>query len=176
MNLEEQVVSLELAKRLKELKVKQDSYFFWVNPDCTEKNVTQLLNEEEIFLDPHPDLYFCAFTATELAEMLPPQCSYSKYTDGRSGLKEMGYKVRYYYDEDNGLECLDESLANAMARMLIHLIEKNQEEWQEELLRLAHNEKIRKNIKKLHKTGKFTDNDGNELKLGETVNFEIIGE
>jgi hypothetical protein len=29
MNLEQQVCSLELAKRLKELGVKQDSFFFW---------------------------------------------------------------------------------------------------------------------------------------------------
>jgi hypothetical protein len=31
MRIEDQVVSLELAKKLKELGVKQESYFYWVN-------------------------------------------------------------------------------------------------------------------------------------------------
>lgn len=71
MKLEDQVVSLELAKKLKELGVKQESYFWWVNPDLTEKNVTQLLSYDERFINHHPDLYFSAFTAAELGPMIP---------------------------------------------------------------------------------------------------------
>jgi len=33
MNLDQQVCSLEIAKRLKELGLKQDSYFYWWDGD-----------------------------------------------------------------------------------------------------------------------------------------------
>jgi uncharacterized protein YicC (UPF0701 family) len=44
----------------------------------------------------------------------------------------------------------------------------------DEIERLKHNEKVRKNIEKFHKTGKLLDDNGNELKIGDTVNYEIV--
>jgi len=67
MKLEDQVCSLELAKKLKELGVKQESYWSWLKGDadygdepyllgCTTK-----LEEDEC----------SAFTVAELGEKLP---------------------------------------------------------------------------------------------------------
>ncbi len=36
-----------------------------------------------------------------------------------------------------------------------------------------HNEKVRKNIQKFFETGKLIDENGNEIKLDETINFEL---
>ena len=37
-----------------------------------------------------------------------------------------------------------------------------------------HNEKVRKNIKKLNKKEKFLDEDGKEIVLGYSVNYEVV--
>lgn len=64
MKLEQQVTSLEISKRLKELGVKQESYFIWVEegwrhiPFLSDRN--------------HGYVGSCsAFTSSELGEMLP---------------------------------------------------------------------------------------------------------
>jgi len=64
MTLEDQVVSLELAKKLKELGVSQESYFFWYGGNVLRENqLTQELRRHE------PPV--SAYTAAELGEMLP---------------------------------------------------------------------------------------------------------
>jgi hypothetical protein len=80
MNLEQQVCSLELAKRLKELGIKQESLFYyraWENPlinHVSESRVT----DDYWCLYYHEDKYYkccdweiAAFTVAELGEMLP---------------------------------------------------------------------------------------------------------
>ncbi len=37
-----------------------------------------------------------------------------------------------------------------------------------------HNEGVRKNIEKFHETGKFLDDDGNEIEIGKTINYEVV--
>jgi hypothetical protein len=74
MNLLEQVVSLELAKELKKLEVKQDSMFYWIQ--CGE-----YINDwSEAFLETKEDVnkyemnadgQCSAYTVAELGEMLP---------------------------------------------------------------------------------------------------------
>lgn len=45
-------------------------------------------------------------------------------------------------------------------------------EWAAQQLQIEiHNARARKNIEKFHKTGKLTDEKGNEINLGQTVNF-----
>lgn len=68
MKLEQQVTSLEISKRLKELGVKQESLFYWLNP--FKQQDWQLVQTGEWSLNGHHN--FCsAFTVAELGDMLP---------------------------------------------------------------------------------------------------------
>lgn len=95
MELKDQVCSFELAKRLKELGVKQESYFYWYQNDYDEK--WQVVAAEQFMCDcdyePEsmhgcdirdiaaervggpgkydPDAVCSAFTVAELGELLP---------------------------------------------------------------------------------------------------------
>lgn len=77
MELEKQVVSLELAKRLKELGVKQESLFWWVewargygkgHIDYKRNLCWELRRDDQII---NFENKFAAFTVAELGEMLP---------------------------------------------------------------------------------------------------------
>jgi len=133
MKLENQVCSLELAKKLKELEVKQNSLFYWIdvfenmegNEECWQiHHISWLEKEKESY---HVT---SAFTCGELGEMLP------YYLVGKGELtikknylrdKRTGWNVRY----EKTINCKGEPLpticgdimANAMALMLIWLIE-----------------------------------------------------
>lgn len=37
-----------------------------------------------------------------------------------------------------------------------------------------HNEKVRKNIKKFHETGRLLDDEGKKIDIGNIVNFEVV--
>lgn len=73
MKLEQQVVSLEQAQKLKELGVKQESlwsYCFHENPN---KSPVELFGETLELTNSHStdyDVYFAAFTVAELISML----------------------------------------------------------------------------------------------------------
>ena len=71
MNLEDQVCSLELAKKLKELSVKQKSYFSWVNDKDYSWQVWNPTFASEYETDSTTE-WLAAFTVSELGEMLPP--------------------------------------------------------------------------------------------------------
>ena len=131
MKLEDQVVSLELAMRLKELGVKQNSFFTWVKDFVTGDY--KLNTFERPFYgsvknywaagfnsDEHP--MFDAFTVAELGEMLQvgPR-SYSWKGEVTTSkwvchLKEFEYVGKGWEEADTE--------ADARAKMLIHLIEK----------------------------------------------------
>ena len=144
MKLENQVCSLELAKKLKELKVKQESLWWWVN----EYMPVQGYGDRWKIACYRPqtkgiriysnscDYQFCdiiaysAFTVAELGEELPSSIV-------AKGDKEYCFKIYKYgknwnltYEWDDGFDggnilkyINDESLANAMSKMLIWLIE-----------------------------------------------------
>ena len=73
MELEKQVVSLELAKRLKELGVKQESAFYWAHwYDGLTQLQTRDQKERPALLTPHGGREFIsAFTVAELGMMIP---------------------------------------------------------------------------------------------------------
>lgn len=123
MKLEDQVVSLELAKRLKELGVKQISHFTWAefyNKSSTVPD--QLLHElldEEKYEELHERTYIweirscAAFSVAELGELLP---------QGYHSTRPNGYQWVCFSDKhDNGQSGKTE--ADCRAYMLIHLIE-----------------------------------------------------
>ncbi len=75
ISLEKQVCNLELAKRLKELGVKQESFWAWY--ETTDRDDTPRLNrfDEHCTVCPLPkqawEEKYAAFTVSELGEMLP---------------------------------------------------------------------------------------------------------
>ena len=75
MELEKQVCSLELAKRLKELGVEQESYFVWceyppASPPWTMKYGVARLGDSDDYAYGHHRTIWSAFTVAELGEML----------------------------------------------------------------------------------------------------------
>lgn len=121
MNLEDQVVSLELAKRLKDLGVKQESVLWYDK-------------EGDIFMPVFPEnrhRRFSAFTIAELGEMLPHQLVVRDEEDRdwfdleltKNNAQE--WNLRYASNGSSPYPWMqDKSEADARAKMLIYLIEK----------------------------------------------------
>ncbi len=121
MKLSDQVCSFGLAKKLKELGVKQDSYFYWVI--TTDGPAIKSLNEDDKYM--LGDSYRSAFTVAELGELLPL---------GYLSIRTMGgtandTEIKPYWLAYNELDGIDDKYqmelteANARSKMLIHLLE-----------------------------------------------------
>lgn len=139
MKLEQQCVSLELAKKLKELGVKQDSLFYWYSTKL-HKEKDEFVNYGDLEKESQhlfPTKIICsAFTVAELWSLLPKEL-YVPYK-GNSGKKRKypqhihlfsygdGQGVCVNYTGGNTQETLyrkGDTMANALAIMLIWLIE-----------------------------------------------------
>ena len=128
MNLESQVCSHELSKRLRELGVKQESVFYWeerdwkveVNEDGYEK---VLETKIELCMPPIFDLarsndFWSAFTVAELGEMLPTLW----WDSGKRG--EGDYICRVFKENVTKIiNSFGQTEVEARAKMLINLIE-----------------------------------------------------
>lgn len=115
MKFEEQVCSLELAKRLKEIEVKQESLYAYILSEfgvVDGKSYTNqiMLTHGEISSSPNK---WSAFTVAELGEMLPVMVqsykSFKKYWECVYDPLEIGF--------------VEKTEANARAKMLIYLLE-----------------------------------------------------
>jgi hypothetical protein len=132
MQLEQQVVSLELAKKLKELGVKQESLWsWWVATDRDDTPALNRSSQKDCPTCGHPRApYFeeiAAFTVAELGEILPPHWMTTK---GTKGIKLLWWKEspEPYYQETRHVKKMDAGVndaseADARAKMLIYLIE-----------------------------------------------------
>lgn len=121
MNLESQVTSLELSKRLKELNVKQESLFYWCaisseNPHPCYVDTMQESSE------------LSAFTSSEIIEMLPKYITkdntefyYLQYPSWHCDKWIITYGNSF--ERWKSKEQEDVSEVNARAKMLIYLIE-----------------------------------------------------
>ena len=115
MNLEEQVCSLDLAKRLKEFGVKHESAFYWVR-DTTEADERWVVNDRKWGYGDN----ISAFTVAEFGEMLPKECITVKHGNGYGDPESIW--VASFLDTKHREPAKTE--ADARAKMLIHLIEK----------------------------------------------------
>ena len=117
MKLEQQVTSLELSKRLKELGVKQESYFFYSTNDMQKRDEYYELSTVESMHEFYYPLEYSAFTVAELGEML------------REGLITFAGSKRwiaqYKTSTVSALQQMENTEADARAKMLIYLIENN---------------------------------------------------
>ncbi len=107
MKLEDQVCSLKLAKRLKELSVKQGE-------SCFVYESRGLLLRREGELGKHAEFFIDALTVAELGEKLKGKSNFVNYVEKVDAWTwDHGICNGDYYTE-----------ANARAKMLIHLVEK----------------------------------------------------
>lgn len=111
MKLKDQVCSLELAKRLKELGIKQISLCYWWqhDNDCWDLTVSVYPTST--------NNYISAFTVAELGEMLPHMIN--TYKGNREWKWECSYNSGNDYHSKSGAE----TEADARAKMLIYLLE-----------------------------------------------------
>lgn len=118
MNIEQQVVSLDLAKRLKELNVKQESLFWWsICHDC-EKEYPEGSVKWDLSFDKQHGENISAFTVAELGEMLPDR-AYSFRGDYEHKWEcTIDLLGDEYYTTSGG-----DTEADARAKLLIYLLE-----------------------------------------------------
>ena len=127
MNLESQVCSLELAKRLKELGVPQESLWYWVQ----RKNTTAYVTERDLAFGYQPKNMgkvlntYSAFTVAELGELAlkDSNVEWKLFHNPRNGIW-MLYSAGTpgYHDPDLPVFTAD-TLVNTLAKMLIYLKE-----------------------------------------------------
>jgi hypothetical protein len=137
MNIEDQVCSFVLSNRLKELGVKQDSYFYWHYPIYGKETLEWEITDHTKISTFRKDMHFSAFTVAELGEMLPAygnidgnisNINFSKYIIpvGKK-IGEINYSCDYWIDKGHyrglGKGCYDTNEANARSEMLIYLLE-----------------------------------------------------
>jgi hypothetical protein len=119
MKLEQQVCSLELAKKLKELGVYQGDAINWWIVDIKTGEVT--LNRT-VF--PTGSQSYSAFTVAELGEMLPEKVNkngidYFPESDPTGKIKT----IKYARQEDVLHDLGEFTEADARAKMLLYLLE-----------------------------------------------------
>lgn len=151
MKPENQVCSLDLAKRLKELGVKQESLFYWVRGfnevdegsgkgrwpgSYTVKKwyidtIDGIKTEHDIDQFSRDGFIISAFTVAELGEMLPSEIEKDGhfYSLAMSKTKKHYWVDYRYYTNTKELKMMhlatqeEDTEANARAKMLVYLLE-----------------------------------------------------
>jgi hypothetical protein len=113
MEIEKQVCSFELAKRLKELGAKQESLFYWLS-DATTKDELRVIAGDD-FRAKSPACV-CAFTVAEFGEML--RVAHCAFRSGNIWDKHQ-WECSYGVSKTT----LATTEADARAAMLIYLFE-----------------------------------------------------
>jgi len=145
MKLEDQVIDLSYAQRLNKLGVLQYSLFYWYRIEYKLRleidELTGVETKTEIeykFVVANPtttyvdhDGAWSAFTVSELLDLLPKKIKLEdeeedlplvmRYTEDDNIGWDVYYKFNYYTFMDEFFH--DTKLENALAKMLIHLIE-----------------------------------------------------
>lgn len=118
--IEKNVCSLKFSNMLKELKIKQESIFYWVYDEKNDIN-------EVCMVDYPEENYISAFIATELLELIIEEIK--QHTEKQLGdiqiyypRHEINVLKRFYVDYDD-FRYRDHNLCDALAKMLLYLIE-----------------------------------------------------
>lgn len=131
MRLEQQVLRLELAKKLKELGVKQESIFVWQNQK--DWHTKKLTNKWKVLSVNKYDntsagqelgysRYVSAFTVAEIGEILPREANVNGMCDWWSQKNKDGSWSAQYRYNINTKQTADTEV-DARAKMLIYLLE-----------------------------------------------------
>lgn len=121
MTLSEQVCSLELAKRLKELGVKQESLFAYIKTKLT-KGIYYVTEAIKPLLSMPDTEWYSAFTVAELGEMLQKRFD-PLDSSGRTSSVPVYGGMQYTWYQNGEVIARADTEADARAKMLIHLIE-----------------------------------------------------
>lgn len=125
MKLEQQVTSLELSKRLKELGVKQESYFYYYPVYGPKIGGIQTYKYKIAPLNESGNNKYSAFTVAELGELLPYKWAVIKQMYGFQifGIKKDA-PLNYTMLGGHGISLpIILTEADARAKMLIYLLE-----------------------------------------------------
>jgi hypothetical protein len=135
MKLEDQVVSLELAKKLRQLGFKQNSYFHWcisgkpriehfINMD--KKRLGDHFKPEDVLEGKKADyfVYYSAYTVAELGEILPLHIEEDEFMAVRNGFP-LKWRIGYGNPDMGSFNYVatGDTEANSRANMLIYLKE-----------------------------------------------------
>ena len=128
MQLEKQVTSLELSKRIKELGVKQESLFWWHR---SWDNINKKENEPYILFNNYEILEsdFSAFTVAELGELLPVRNYNGEQTEDLANWSTFKSDDKWIchlswrYTRTNAEHIEADTEADVRAKMLIYLLE-----------------------------------------------------
>ena len=117
MKLENQVVSLELAKKMFELGFKQGGHYWW--RIYIKSNEATFTTDDYCKSNPKDYTHYVAYTVAELGEMLPINCA-----SWRSD-KTLYSCQRFDFGGCCGQEITADTEADCRARLLIWLKENN---------------------------------------------------
>lgn len=130
MKLENQVVSLELAQKLKKLGVKQDSLFYWKLSKDKKVGwyiVMQNKKSPSYEYQMKKNERFSTFTVAEIGEILPAYVEgFSKHGSWLGIEKiqfENTWKCNYADGAISHIDIFGKTMADAMAKILIYLLE-----------------------------------------------------
>ena len=140
MILENQTCSLELAKKLKELQVEQNSLFYWLEVIDNNTNIPKIVyseynsheDREGIYsnnLEKWKEIYYSAYTVGELGSMMPKWLFGPELLEWKSEKQEGGiwainvYRTHMTCEPDNLFWANEEKQADAYAKMLIYIKE-----------------------------------------------------
>lgn len=134
MNLEDQVTSLELSKKLLNLGVKQESIFVWEYYD-DQCHAVKFIPYAVVPNEMNKFKLYSAFTVAELGKILPDFVKADKlFNNGNTTLLDLsGHFIKSQKKDDEYkiyIDCLtkctiffSKNEANARAKMLIYLLE-----------------------------------------------------
>ena len=131
MKLEDQVCSLKLSKRLKELGVKQDSVFYWAKQTITNKQILYRPKHIGVHTGKQQEsILYSAFGVSELGEKLPSMiklkpCKLMKFSGDRYtylNIQKHHKSWSVSYPAINIKHMEESTLVDAMGAMLEYLL------------------------------------------------------